>query len=168
MSGLDYQCSLVAGWWIYPYDLLRCPSSGISVCSLSRSTPHIVFIMRVTLKLRLPSTLSLLSRLGIYSTKANPLHPHVSSQQPPPSHPSSTTPLPPQADPYIQNTQQLILRGRLIKAIVLMYVALRRGYCVPMDNVLPSCVPIVPFEMELGKYPIYRPLNNNLMFLYKC
>ena len=34
-----------------------------------------------------------------------------------------------------------------------MYVALRKGYCVPMDNVLPSPVPIVPFETELGKYP---------------
>lgn len=34
-----------------------------------------------------------------------------------------------------------------------MYVALRQGYCVPMDDVLPSPVPIVPFETELGKYP---------------
>lgn len=58
--------------------------------------------------------------------------------------------------------------GRLIKAIVLMYTALRLGYRVPAGNVLPGSSTIVPFEAELGKCPIYRLSNNGLMFPYKC
>ena len=96
-----------------------------------------------------------------------PVHHHAAHSSKPPARPPASR-TPPQADPHTQTTQQWLLSGRLIKAIVVMYVALSQGYCVPMDNVLPSSIPIVPFETELGKYPIYRPSNNGLMFPYKC
>lgn len=146
---------------IYSYDLLHCPCSGILCLFPLTHIPFILYLSCVTLKLPLSSTLSLLSRLDIY-VRPSTTTPHTHPNPPPASR------TPPQADPHIQTTQQWLLSGGLIKAIVVMYVALSRGYCVPMDNVLPSSVPIVPFETELGKYPIYRPSNNGLMFPYKC
>lgn len=99
--------------------------------------------------------------LGSRSSKAATLTSAI-----PPS-PRSFNPAP-QLTPCSTCAPGWIQSGRLIKAIVLMYAALRMGYRVPVGNVFPSSGRIVPFETELGKCPIYRLSNNGLVFPYKC
>lgn len=96
---------------------------------------------------------------------------HIQQPSPPPPHHTHNNLLeyrPPPPTCTYKPAWQWIPGGRLIWAIVLMYVALSPGCCVPTDNVSPTRGPFVPFEIELGKYPIYRPSNNGLVFPYKC